>query len=485
MGRDVWSGLSDEMAARARRVAARVWPHRWALAIVLVACAWGQAAMLSQTAPLGYFPDSRDYLASAAHLAANLITPYRAAGYSVVLAAILGVTGWGTYAGILFAQVALTVASIIEIYVLATRVCRARWAGALAASLVALNLSFLAWERSILSETLSIWLLVTMLVLFESYLRLGQRHILVWMSLVAVALTFTRPLFFFMPLVLAAVLAWRVMRLGTWRRAWRPVALVLAVSYGAVAGYIVANDIGNHYLGISYISSVNLFGKILHYNLERDPVPASLAAMRQDAIAYRERGQYEPWNFPRAFPGKGYDANNYASESAYATYIVVHHPLSFAKAAITDALATLDAQPKYYATIDASAWWIAPLDALARIENAGYLVLVALAAWLLYRAWRRPGDVPTLVALGVSLLALANVVLIGADAYDEFYRLRAPADWIPLMLIAYAASVALADFQRRRAAPATPPPGARASAPDDDGLAPTLVRTRAVRPPTR
>lgn len=459
--------------------------HHWLpLALVLLANVVGQVATLSQKPLVVLTPDSHDYLQALAGIVQqlHLVDPYRTPGYPLML--VLFTAGNGDrLTSIVLSQAALLLLATGEIYLLAYRLSQQRWLGCVAAAAIGANVYILNWERLVLSESVSIWLLVTLVCCFERYLRTSQPRYLAGITALGVMMILTRPIFILVPVTLMLVLALRAYRQHALRRVWHRLAIVLAVSYGCVFAYAGANAIGNGYFGISYVSGTSLFGKVLVYHMQDDTTNPRFAQMRRDADAYVRAGHSEPWLFVRDYyPDRHYEANNYALVSAYSTDVIVHHPVTFLAHAALDVFAVLQAPPTLYAPNSKQSTWIKFLAGVSSSEFALYPLAPLLLVLLLIWVWRRPDHVAGVVLCAMLALMLADAGVAAFTAFDEFYRLRSPCDW----MIALITVLALVELGRlclgQRAVVFSAAPVASASV--GDALPPTAHRLAALRPGT-
>lgn len=410
--------------------------HWLPLLLVLLADGIGQLATLFQQPLATLTPDSHDYLNAlmgiTQHL--HLIDPYRTPGYPLLLV-LLTAGNSGQLTGIVLGQAALLVLATCEIYVLAYRLSQRRWIGCIAAAAIGTNLYILNWERLVLSEMFSIWLLVTLCYCFERYLRSSQARYLVGLTALSVVIIFTRPIFICVPAVLVLVLALHAYRQHTLRHTWQRLALVLALSYGCVFAYAGANAVLNGYVGISYVSGVSLFGKVLVYHMQDDTNDPRFAQVRRDADAYVRAGHNEPWIFVQHdYPDQHYDANNYALLSAYSADVILHHPTTFLGHVAVDVFQALQAPPIFYAANSKQDSLIRYMTVISSGEFTLYPLLPLLLALMLVWVWRRPEHITGVVLCAMLALACADVGVATFTGFDEFYRLRSPCDWMIVLI---------------------------------------------------
>jgi 4-amino-4-deoxy-L-arabinose transferase-like glycosyltransferase len=428
-GRDAW----QELTRRAR-------PHALALAVVLLACAIGQAIVLVQTPLVAQFPDTEQYLSAARHIltAQQFIDPWRTPGYPVLLALIFALTGGEHLHAVVIAQAALIVAAAVEIYALVYRVRGRRWEAALIAALGGLNPFVVNWERCILTEALCYWLAVTLFLVFERVLARRTTGALIWMTAISIALIFTRPQFIFLPVLLALVLLVRDMRMRALKRRWKPIALSLVATYALIVGYMAANGAVNGYFGLSDIASLNLFGKVLEYRLYRmDPAPSPdanprMAQFKADVAAYMAVGHehiwaLDVWDFVYEHPE--YDANHWAIYGTYSLPLIEQHPLVYLTRTIPDIVACTYDSPQFWAPFSFTPAWLVSLWGFFTFLARAFAFLPLLLVALAIQAWRRAEDPGRALLFALVLALAANIVMTALTDFIEFSRLRSPLDW--------------------------------------------------------
>jgi hypothetical protein len=217
--------------------------HAWALVFVLTASAIGQLAVLIQRPLAVLVVDSADYLAVAHRILATgqFTDPLRTPGYPAFLGLVFLLTGKDNFTAVVAAQTMLMLTGTLGIYLLAHRVGLARWAAASVAALVGIDPYLVNFERDVFTETLAFWLAVMLFLVFERYLRHGRRVALVGLVGLSVASILTRPVFIFIPLVLAAVMLRCAVSRARPRDAWRVPALVAGATYGLLVIYAGAS----------------------------------------------------------------------------------------------------------------------------------------------------------------------------------------------------------------------------------------------------
>ena len=478
LGRMWWADLRAQAIARVK-------PHALPLALVLLACGLGQAAVLVQTPLVSLQPlDTPQYLAVAHRILTShsIFDPLRTPGYPLLLAAIFIVTGGQHLEAVVLVQAALLVLAALEIYLVASRIGAPRWLATLIGVLLGLNPFVLATERLILTEALAYWLVVTLALTFERLLRRPRTTTWTGFALLAVAALLTRPNLIALPALILLVLtlrSWRLHRLGLQGRA---LALTCGAIYAAILAYTAGNALTVHYFGLSYLTNETLFEKVYEYRLyalpftSGDPQVVRLRAEVQ-AFARNPDGLLFPQRYPRAevqafahtsdgflFPQRYPDAtaNYWAVPGRLARAEIAQHPLAYVERSVPAIVAVAYADPYPIVPWPALPRWMSVLAAGFRFAARTYAFLPLLLLITGIQAWRHPERVSRVVLFALLLGLACHLVLTGLVDYIEFWRLRFPLDWIimlafALVLVEWVQALAGGLARLRLAAPQAPP----------------------------
>lgn len=389
-------------------------------------------------------PDSTEYLARAWSIAhgGGLVDPRRTPGYPLFLDAIFAVAGWGNLGAVVAAQTALSVLTVYMIYLLGWRLARRVWLASAIAGLCALNLYMINWQFIVRDETYSTFLTVLLFLLVERLLapaadsRSAGWRWLEWggFVIVSIAMILTRLMFIYLPALLLVGIA----ALALWRRRarWRGVVGALAVSgaliYACILGYMALNGLINGYFGVSYIGSVNMFGRIILHQQSDLSVSPQFQAEQRNLIAFERAGDGSPWDFAARY---GYTSHDYAAISAYTIDLLKRHPLSYALASLSDLRDIWLSKPLIYAPGRAATVFSA-LREVGRGSLLSYDLLPLLLVWLGWRLWRNRDNHALHVLALVTLALLGTVVVLSVAAFNEYYRLRSPLDELYLLTVA-------------------------------------------------
>jgi hypothetical protein len=429
----------------------RMGPHRGSLLISAAAILVGQFVVLRGQFFGGSLLDTGNYLSATINMLqqGQFFDPLRTPGYPVFLALFL-VSGiahplfW-----VVVAQTLLTVLTTLLIYLLSYRVTHQQPLATLVTVVVATNPFLLQWERTILSETLSYWVIVMLFLIFEWYLRTRRPSgiaALVFFSILAVMI---RPFNIYVPIVLFLILALTDLRIGLWRRTWRVVLAGVVVTYGVFTMYMAGNAVVNHFFNISEVTNINLFGKVLEYRLYDQTSDPQYQQIKANIDAYAATvKQPDPFYFIFGLHPE-YQQDGIAELGAYSRSILLSHAGTVIRHTGSDLLLALRTPALIYSfhvnftangdnTLTApSQSWRTAIEKVTNIEFLVYdllplLLVLAVVAW-----WRTPRRPANTVLLALTLTVAGNIFITGALSYDqgEFSRLRFPGDWAMFLLI--------------------------------------------------
>jgi hypothetical protein len=413
--------------------------HLLSAGIVLLVAVGVQIVIQLQSPHVLTFSDSDEYLAVARRLLAGDLTldVTRTPGYPAFLALIFALAGGQRLDIVVLAQGLLIILAALEIYLLVYRLCGRRWEAALLAALIGGNLYIANWARVILSETLTYWLLVTILLCFERYLRRPRALTLAVMTAIWVAAIFTRPQLLYLPVILLAVLAIRTARQRQLRARWSSFALALVLTYGIVFAYMGAFAATYGPFGLSKVSNIDLLGTamVLHsrYGMPLDGAESRFDQMRSDVVAFRD-GYPDPWGFIAAHPE--YDTNAGAPYGTFATQVLRAHPTYVVRGVYDTFLTTTswDQTPASLAAFSAIPSWLTPLLRLSTLISLVYACLPLLFVATAVAAWRRPDDAGMVALFALMLLVVTHIVVGALADFESFDRLRVPVDWAMLLV---------------------------------------------------
>ena len=295
------------------------------LAVVLAAIAGGQWLVLHDSAAPIVSSDGLLYISNADQIPSlhGLVDPKVPPGYPILLSGIFLVTGHNNVQAVVVVQILFFIAAILETYFLLTTLMLPRALAVSVAYLLAAAPWLVQWERYILTETFSFWLLVTLLLAFTRLIRKPSTRSALVCGLVGAAIPITRPALALVPATLFVILVLRVIlasRIRIPQTAAAISAIVFAlVSYIPVGAYVAANAAFNGCYCYTSISNLNLFGKIYEYGMKSYPADPQYATISEQVQSFPNINR-----FLDAHPE--YEAQNYAPLGAFARSQFLRYP---------------------------------------------------------------------------------------------------------------------------------------------------------------
>lgn len=452
-----------ELAARAvaagRSTRQLLREHGRALLAVAVASAIGQISVLLQSPLYQRWPDSAQYLADAGAILTHFqfVDALRTPGYPAFLAASFALTGGVHLTAVVIAQTVLVLVTTAEVYVLAYLVWKRRALAATIAAVLGINPLIANYERAILSETLAYWSMVTLFLIYVRLVRAPRLRTYGWFAVILVVAILVRPQFIYLPIALAIPLVLQWHQHGHLRARGTTLAVSLTLVYVIVVGYVGANGAVTGYAGLSDISNLNLFGKVLEYRMEYLPDAGTdprFAQFHSDVIGYLQHTSHtsvvsQVWDFVAKNPQ--YDAHYWAIYGTYSERLIEHHPLMYLELSAHEVISVATAPPLVFAVMPYMPPWVVALIVLGTTIWAAYWLIPALLIRATARFWL-VGTAESVVELGLLLAVVCNIVLCAFTDFTEFGRLRMPLDWAMIALAIVGCEQAVSVASRHLAA---------------------------------
>ena len=276
-----------------------------------------------------------------------------------------------------------------------------------------------------------------------------------------------RPFNEFIPVTLLGLVMLRALITRDVTRYWKSVVLAMVVTYGLTLGYIQLNARINGVSDLSWVTNVNLFGKVLEYHMQGDPVPPQYHQIQAATIAYAATGQTDPFAMVMSYhltteDIEGEAGTTYAAFGDYARYIITHNLGEYLFRSIPDLYQVWltypnDLYPVYgyngHNALPQSAYnWalqgvtayptrqgLIPLDAnppwtdgwliLSWAEELSFGLLPVSLLGVLIWLWLDRKSTEAFLLLALGAIGLVTIGLTALAASQEFQRLRSPAEW--------------------------------------------------------
>lgn len=448
--------------------------HTIPLLIVTVAITLGQVVVLLQHPLVITTADSPSYVQAAHEILASprgLIQWLRPPGYPLFLAML----GPDDPARVIAGQVVISILAVLECYLLTFFLTHRRWVACFAASAIGLNLYILGWEKTIMSESLSWWSLITLFLCYERFIRRPKVGWGIVVGVVGFATIMIHPFNLFFPfllLLMALLRAWWSHEFRLYRKGTGIAAAVLCV---CLLGYMGLNATFNGLFGVAASPNVTLLGKVMEYHMYYFSVDPQYAPIQQDIQVFMRTHEADPWTFAHDnLPTKNYLADNWSYAASYAKYVILHHPVTYLVDSLPDLYFSWSNTGYYIDTYTYTPQWVHALMTEALLQQGAIwympLILLVLGLWL----WRRPQQIEQFLLLVMALMVASGIVLAAVGNYADFYRLRSPIDWATILLVSISLSEVLRYVVRLDRQPA-----AIAATPKADPLEKPLVKAAA------
>lgn len=366
----------------------------------------------------------------------QLVNFWRLPGYPLFIILVYAFLGQGNLTAVSEIQAILFVLATLELYSLAALVFRQLWIAFLIGLLVGTNITLLSYVKPIMSETLALWLVVS-LALAVVYFLYSLRALALWFVTAATLLLFmTRPEWIYLPVPLFAYL----LLIAAWRGKFRALLLhaILSVTllYAVLGAYIYINATQNHFPGLTWIQNINELGKVLQYNMQ-DEVPAQYAKISRILDTYTQKGLIDPYPILQHQPTLS--RNGAALAGKFSQTIIEHHPVEFLVKSVPVFFSSLTI---YYdeSRIVPGGPFGKPLSWLHTLYRAFYgwniLFLPFAVIWLLLLCLSRTRQLFTEQTIGaIILLSLYGLITTTFGAYRDYDYMRIHTLFDPLLIL--------------------------------------------------
>ncbi len=345
-------------------------------------------------------PDSQGYYVEenffGKNVRTNFFNPNRTPGYTMITSLAMAVTGdtYPLYGTREFTQrlwiiiVIQTIASVLSLIFLFDTLIRLNISPPYSLAFTAftgLNLYQFIWDRTLLTESLYISLLIVLLWLFVRLLhRVTTVSALLFTGLAAYAFML-RPAGLLLPF-LTLPLVWVMHRT---KRVFTLIAFCLLLYTLIPATFLTANRILHNFRGISYNTDFSVFGRILLYDIPVDAA-ASVLPLHAQVVEYKQNGGNVsiPWYFFVHYNNEIYD--RVADLQRFNALVVRDQFGAFMRSVVADIPKAFFDTEVYGVIYRASAWsptraFFDVLDGMIQVIQKStimYLLLAPLTVWL-------------------------------------------------------------------------------------------------------
>ena len=343
------------------------------------------------------------------------------------------------YIAMTIIQSVIGVATAILIFFLAVKTLKSHLLAMIATIISQLSINVYGWDKAILTESFSIGMLILIIHLSFSQFRRISIARLAFLSILSTMAILLRPAFLFVPAIIFALL------FRCWFKKKRNcILIVLAalVTYLAIGSYAFQNGQINGVYGVSTMSHINLFGKILQYDLplslSRNPqeerLVTALTSFKKDYP-----NETDPWQFVGKNNQLYFDDYYLLSFNKYAQSVLLHNIPSWIIHSFL-LIPTVLTQPQTFIKLQSSSFTGFILFNLQKItDTLQYfsLIVVVLVPVILVKTIKKPTP-EAMYATLLCLVVLTYVLTTAFIIHGEYGRFRSSIEPVLWIVIIYA-----------------------------------------------
>ncbi|GHO88703.1 glycosyltransferase family 39 protein [Dictyobacter formicarum] len=428
----------EQAAVDAEEVATRRWrwSGKWILSGLLLV-----VAVLTVGLYYFYHPyteltaDTPGYLEFVRQLreTGNPINVFRLPTYPLFILVITLIAGPANLFAVSIVQGMLYILAVLEFYLLTCLIFQRAWLAFVLSLLLATNVILISYSKLLMTEGISLWLLITISLLAVRILQGGNWRLLKWLALCLALLFFTRPEWAAFPILIYVYLLWMRYRRGQLRPLLVRLGLSLALLYTLLGGYVLGNLIINHYPGLTYVENMNLVGKVMQYQMQNEAPPQYEQVRRviDDNVTHTH---LTPYQLVARHPEFGRDNGRVLGDFARA--IILRHPLEFGLKTVPMLFASLTS---YYPVNTMSPppggprhdWSEQGVNALLSVHRMLYasnaLFPYCALIWLALLCWpctRRQWSVQAMGLLVLTVLFVWTLTTLGGYFLSDLMRVH-------------------------------------------------------------
>jgi hypothetical protein len=273
----------------------------------------------------------------------SIITPYRTPLYPIIMASYIPGPQEITkdtftpafFAGlrrILELQTTLGVISVICIYLILMSLGAGVVLSTIGSLYIALNPQIFLWERTTETEGLSISIFIMMLYTTVMLMKKVRWIPLVVFCLLSIVGFLLRPANILIPLIILPFIMWNE-RKNTQTLVALIICLVVYIS--VPGGYVFFNILNHHYRGIQQVSDLDIFGRILEFNMPIDATNTDPYFYRITQIA-KKKHMTQPFKLLDTIDPSIYmDRSRMAQLGIFNRKVISDHPLLYVQHALS------------------------------------------------------------------------------------------------------------------------------------------------------
>lgn len=275
------------------------------------------------------YPDSVEYIDAAEKIKSLKIDASRVPGYPLFIAISQSLFFFldPTIAVLLMQAIASSAASVL-LFIAAYKIFGNRIKAFLFFLFWSLSICVINWDFLILTESMTNVLMIMLVFFFFIYMEKKKELYLITLYGICLILLYTKPFYIALPLLVAAIALVKAKLSGNWKRTTAITLASLSVIYLSVFGYSYVNYKQNGYFGISNVSVINRFGKVLQYRMYEYGDNEKITNYIKEYIKDNDGELPIPVYFIEDY---NLNRDNYSEISEYVNGIIKKHPAVFLK----------------------------------------------------------------------------------------------------------------------------------------------------------
>lgn len=387
------------------------------------------------------YPDSKEYLEAAYKLSYLTVDAARVPLYPVFIQVARHLLFWlPQELAVCMAQMILSSAGMILLLYLSRMLFQSYIKAFLVTIFSALNIFVMNWDFLILTESLTIFLIILLVLLWAQFIEKPILKYSIGIYFVCLALLFTKPFYIVLPAALFTGLLFFQRQSRQSKRDLVVQAAAVGTIFLLVLFYSLANYSQNGYGGISSVGSVNKMGKILQYNLQELSSDEEIKALIREEKEKKGTDEIEPVAFMREH---GLDKEYYKAAAEFSSEIIKRHPILYVRKTFEFMGSEKFLRSAIFADYNYSNYGVSWPENLKGFLNKGpginsfkFLLILLLIECLhtLFCMMKRKKD--GWKWAGIDVLILYQVFMSIGGSHGEYHRLIAPV-YILIFLIMF------------------------------------------------
>ncbi len=275
------------------------------------------------------YPDSKEYVEAAYKLSYLAIDAARVPVYPGFIQVARHLLFWlPQELAVCIAQMTLSSVGMILLLYLSRMLFQSYIKALLVTIFSALSIFVMNWDFLILTESLTIFLIILLVLLWVQFIEKPIRKYSIGIYFVCLALLFTKPFYIVLPVALFTGLLFFQRHSGQAKRDLVVHAVAIGAIFLLVLSHSLANYSQNGYGGISSVGGVNKMGKILQYNLQELSSDEKIKALVREEKGKKGTGEIEPVAFMQEH---GLDKEYYKAAAEFSSEIIQRHPILYVR----------------------------------------------------------------------------------------------------------------------------------------------------------